>query len=205
MNYGGLHIIYENPKEPVEPRTDPYEGYDAESAFYDYLPSGARATIEIDGYRLDLPGMKFVSLVRALLPLAEQLATLPPDSWEQLRPFFPDLTPETRLYHLIIPDFLVWLPVVVFTTDGTTTRIHTRTLAEGGEGLDLIVWEERDRAEPVETTNRAIIEEIRSFLTHYLDDLSAAFPFILDDEIYQEYRLRIKALGDNEADSSSSH
>jgi hypothetical protein len=192
MERMGFKINYENPHNPV-PAPETYEGYDLESAFYDYAPSGARATIAINGYELEMTELKLVSLVRASLPLAESLSTLPSDDWPQLRKCLPHLPQEVKIYHLIFPDFILWLPVIVFASDGETIRIYTRTWAEGTEGK-LIVWEERDRAEPVEVPHRAVINEIRSFLVRYLDDLTTAYPFIRADEKYEEYQERIAAL-----------
>lgn len=53
---------------------------------------------------------------------------------------------------------------------------------------------DRDRADPVVVPTRAVIDELRAFLTAYLDDLVAAFPFIEADEKYRLYRRRIAAL-----------
>jgi hypothetical protein len=39
-----------------------------------------------------------------------------------------------------------------------------------------------------------VIEEIRSCLTKYLDDLAIALPFLRKDELYRQYRARLAAL-----------
>jgi hypothetical protein len=190
-----FRIVYINPRTPV-PEPERFETYSLKSALYDYRPKGIGAKLEIDGYSLDLrtPDLKFVDLVRNCLPLAEQLNTLPPDHWQNIRKYIPDLPEGFRVYEWLFVDFYAWLPKILFATDGTVVRIYTRTLAETA-GNPLIVWEERDRAEPVIVPRREVIEEIRSFLTQYLDDLSSAFTFILEDEMYLDWRKRLAALG----------
>jgi hypothetical protein len=39
-----------------------------------------------------------------------------------------------------------------------------------------------------------VIEEIRSCLREYLDDLAIALPFLRKDELYRQYRARLAAL-----------
>jgi len=186
MNF---RICYENPREPV-PQPELYEGYDLESAFYDYLPSGARATIAMDGYALEMTGLKFVDLVRSCLPLVEDLTKLPADASEELRASIPDLPEDAKAYYWLFGDFILWLPVIVFAIKGSEVRIYTRTRAET-EGNPWIVWSERDRAETVLVSHAALVEELLTFLSTYLDDLVGAFPFLARDEKYQEYRSRI--------------
>jgi hypothetical protein len=188
----GFRIVYENPRAPVA-APEPYEGYDVESAFYDHLPSGARATIAIDGYALELTGVKLVDLVRQSLPLAEKLSTLPADSSGELRQDIPDLPPDAKAYMLMFADFMFSFPYIVFARQGAVTRIYTRTASEE-QPSRLVVLPERDRADPVVVPTQAVIDEIRSFLTRYLDDVVAAFPFIAADEKYRSYRERIAAL-----------
>lgn len=190
----GFRIVYTNPRTPV-PLPERYEGYDLESALYDYLPTGIGATIELDGYALELrmPARKFIDFVRQSLPLAEKLSTLPPDTGDHDRQLMPELPPGTRVYSWLFADFMYRMPAIIFATDGETAWIFTRTLDES-EGHPLIVWEERDRAEPVLMPRTAVIEEIQVFLTRYLDDLVATFPFLREDKMYHDWRRRITAL-----------
>lgn len=190
----GFRIVYTNPQTPV-PLPERYEGYDLESAFYDYVPAGIGATVELDGYALDLrmPPRMFIGLVRQALPLAEQLSALPPDVADNERRSIPQLPPGTRVYGWLFADFMYLMPAIIFATDGESVWIFTRTVDES-EGLPLIVLPERDREEPVLVPRTAVIEEIRAFLTRYLDDLVAAFPFLREDEVYRDWRRRIAAL-----------
>jgi hypothetical protein len=188
----GFRINYASSRAPV-PKPTRYEGYDLESAFYDYMPKGLGATIEIDGYSLRLSDNKFVEFVRSCLPLAEQLQELPPETAKQLRKYFPALPAEFKIYSWLFADFMQWLPIIVFATDGKMTWLYTRTLDES-KGHPLVVLPGRDRVEPVKVPRSAVLKEIRSFLTRYLEDLSSALPFIRSDAIYKNYQARILAL-----------
>lgn len=187
-----FRILYENPHAPVTV-PEPYEGYDVESAFYDYLPSNARAAVALDGYRLELPGVKMVFWVRKSLTVAERLATLDGDPSEDRQRDFPELPPGAKICSILFADFLSWFPVLVFARKGDKAWLYTRTASENAP-FSLVVLPERDRAAPIVTTARKVIDEICTFLTAYLDDVAAAFPFIAADEKYQTYRQRIAAL-----------
>jgi hypothetical protein len=185
----GFRIVYENPHLPVE-TPEPFEDYDLRAAMYGYLGAGARAIVAIDGYSLEMTRLKIVDLVRSSMALWTQLHQLPPDSADDIRAALPDLPHDTRIYVWLFPDFMLWLPVIIFATDGTTVRIYTRTHAET-EDHPLIVWPERDLAEPVLVLHAAVLEELRVFLTRYLEDLAQAIPFMRDHPEYFEWRARL--------------
>ena len=190
-NRNGFRIRYQNPHLPV-PAPETYEGYDVVSAFYDHLPAGAHATISIDGYALDLTGLLFVTWVRQCLSLAEQICFGGADQSDYLRKFLPDLPPNARAYFWIAADIAIDSPILVFAVDGETVLIYTRTDANVS-GPQLIL-SDRDKEEPTRVPRPLFIKEIRSFLTKYLGDVVAAFPFLRKDELYRQYRARLAAL-----------
>lgn len=187
-----FRILYDNPRDPV-PAPERYEGYDLESAFYDHLPSGVHAQIRIGGYGLEMTDVRFVDLVRSSLTMAEQLATLPADASGQLRTSMSELPPKVKAYYWLFGDFVTWLPVIVFATDGTKVWIYTRTRAEA-DGGPLITWAERDEAQPVVVDRSAAIGELVAFLSRYVSDLLEAFPFLVDDEMFLRFGARLRAL-----------
>ena len=192
MDSAPFQILYECAKLPV-PEQERYESWDVESAFYDYLPAGARATLKIGAYKLELDRLMFVDWVRSSLPLAERIAGLLEDPKETLRQYFPDARPAVKLFSWTAADAMIHLPIIVFAVDGDRVSIYTRTLSEV-PGPELIVKENRDLKDPVVASRGEIIKEIASTLTRYLDDLAAAFPFLDADEKYREYRARVARL-----------
>jgi hypothetical protein len=190
MEPSPFQILYECPRFPV-PEKERYETWDVESAFYDYLPAAARATLKIGAYTLELDRLMFVDWVRHSLPLAERIAGLLPDPNEALRSYFPDAPPSAKLFSWTAADAMIHLPVIVFAVDGDRVSIYTRTHSESSA---LIVMENRDLKDPVVAPRGVIVKEIVSTLTRYLDDLAAAFPFLDADEKYREYRDRIARL-----------
>jgi hypothetical protein len=187
----GFRIRYQNSHLPV-PAPETYEGYDVVSAFYDYLPAGARATISIDEYALDLTGLLFVNWVRESLPLAEQIRSDGADQSDYLRKFLPNLPPDARIYFWIAADIAMHAPILVFAVDGDSVLIYTRT--DANVSGPLLIVSGQDREEPTVVPRALVIEEIRSCLTKYLDDLAIALPFLREDELYRQYRARLAAL-----------
>ncbi|ATB29733.1 hypothetical protein [Melittangium boletus] len=187
-----FRINYTNPRTSI-PTPEKYEGYDLESAFYDYKPKGLTVTLEIDGYSLPMSSSRFIEFVLACLPLAEQLRDLPPETPHQLRKHFPEVPSDFKFYSWMFVDFMQWFPIIIFATDRSMTWIYTRTQDESKEH-PLIVLPERDREKPVKVPRNLVIKEICVFLTRYLDDLSSAIPFIHSDTLYKKYRARIAAL-----------
>ena len=82
--------------------------------------------------------------------------------------------------------------MLVFVVDGEHVLIYTRSSASvGGPKLLLL---EGDREAPCTVEKRAVVEVITACIALYLDDLVAAFPFLLDDEVYQAQRKTIASL-----------
>lgn len=192
MNKVDFRIFYKNPKKPV-PQPELFEGYNLESALDDYLPCGAEARISIGSYVLEMTGIKFLDLVHSCLPLAEQLFKLSDNESNEIRESIPGLSPEVKIYYWLFGDFILWLPIIVFATDGMTVKIYTRTISEA-DGRSLIILPERDFSGPVAASHSAVAEEILTFLTHFLNDLVDAFPFLARDDKYQTYRNKINTL-----------
>jgi hypothetical protein len=184
-------IRYQNARRPVE-TPERYEGYDLVSAHYDYLPAGPSGTIVIGDYTVDLDGLIFVNWVRQSLPLAERIITDAPDDQADLRRFLPGLPREAKVHFWIAVDIPFHPPVLLFAHLGDQVAIYTRSSADVG-GPELICTE-ADREDPTVVPLSAVLSEIRSLLTRYLDDLAAAFPFIEEDNVYQKQRIRIAAL-----------
>ncbi|WP_434387245.1 hypothetical protein [Melittangium boletus] len=195
-----FHINYTGSRDSV-PLPEQYEGYDLESAFYDYKPKGLTVTLEMDGYALPMSSSRFIEFVLACLPLAEQLRNLSPENTHQLRKHFPEVPSHFKFYSWMFVDFMQWFPIIIFATDKSTTWIYTRTQDESKEH-PLIVLPERDREQPIKVPRNLVIKEICAFLTRYLDDLSSAIPFIRSDSLYKKYRARIAALNISQVVSS---
>jgi hypothetical protein len=187
----GFRIEYENAHLAVsEPEF--YEGYDVVSAHYDYLVAGPSATIAIGDYSLELAGLLFVNWIRESLPLAERIATSTPDDWPPLRETLPALPPGARVHFWIAADIPSHAPILVFVVDGDRVLIYTRSSANvSGPRLMLL---ERDREAPYVVARTAVVATVAECITRYLDDLVAAFPFLLQDEAYQSQRHRLLAL-----------
>jgi hypothetical protein len=184
-------IDYQNARRPVE-QPERYEGYDLVSAHYDYLPSGPSATIIIGDYSLDLDGLIFVNWVRESLPLAERLAANAPDDQADLRRFLPGLPQDARVYFWIAADIPFHPPLLLFASLRDQVLIYTRASASVG-GPQLICTE-ADREDPTTVPLSTVLSEISNLLTQYLDDLVGAFPFIEQDDVYQNQRSRIAAI-----------
>jgi hypothetical protein len=190
-----FRLHFSNPT-PLVPVPELYEDYDLESAFYDYFPDGMRVTLEIDSFTLEQRRHFLVFVVRELLPLAERLQILPTehDFAAEFRQDIPDLPPGCKAYCVQLVDFMDYWPVFIFATSDDDVAIYVRRTAGRGKP-GLVTWDlAGHRAEPVVVARRDVIDEIASFLSHYLDDLSDSFRFILEDEMYQQWRRRILAL-----------
>jgi len=176
------------------PLPDVHEGYDLESAYHDYDPAALSATVTVDGYALPLQSTGFVELVRAVLPLAEDLRAGPrAGSEDEYRKQLPEVPRHARIHTWTFPYYMTQLPVLVFAADGPGVSIYTRTLETSREPR-LVVQPGRDREAPVEVAREDVIAELRGFLSRYLDDVASAFPFIVDDPMYQDHVRRLAAL-----------
>jgi hypothetical protein len=184
-------IEYRNPHHPVS-KPDIFEGYDVVSAHYDYLASGASATIAIGEYSLELTGLVFVNWIRESLQLAEGIATSAPDYWPPLREMLPALPPGASVHFWIAADIPLHAPLLVFVVDGDRVLIYTRSSASVGGPILMLL--ERDREAAYVVPRTAVVTTIAECISKYLDDLVAAFPFLLDDEVYQSQRQRLQAL-----------
>jgi len=187
----GFAIRYANPRHPL-PAPDRGEEYDLVSAFYDYGPAGASAEIAIGDYRLYLSELKFINWVRQCLLLAEQILSGDLDQSDLLRRSMPDLPARSHAHYWIVADAPAHAPVLVFAVCGDDVLIYTRTAVDE-DGLTLRT-DRRDRTEPVIVPRRLVLDEIRAFLTAYLDDMVADLPFLAEDELYRRHRARIAAL-----------
>ena len=186
-----FHIEYAAPAGPVD-EPERYEGYDADSALYDFVRGGAEATVMVGPTRLPMRDVNFVDLVRSSLEIGEQLADRAPSTFEEVRARMPELPPDTRIYAWYVVDYVDEIPLVIFAAGAETVRIYTRTYM--GTNREVLSVGERDRSEPVTEPRDAVVTGIHSFLTRVFDDLVAAFPFLADDELYLGYRQRISAL-----------
>jgi hypothetical protein len=184
-------IEYCNPHRPVS-EPERYEGYDVVSAHYDYMAAGASATIAIGDYSLELSELVFVNWIRKSLALAEGIATGAPDFWPPLRETLPELPAGSRVHFWIAADIQWHAPILVFVVDGERVLVYTRSSANVS-GPKLIRLE-RDREAPYVFARTDVVATIADCISRYLDDLAAAFPFLLDDEVYRSERQRLLAL-----------
>jgi hypothetical protein len=189
-----LSIRYNNSRAPV-PVPDRYSTYDLESAFYDYEPAGISATVQLDGYSLDLEiFLAFVHLVRSSLEILEALLTRPVHpTLRELAAGYQEIPDQCTGTFWIVPEFRYNVPALVFIKHGDMVSIYTRTSTRDG----LKVLPERDLAEPVSVPYRDLVEEITRFMSQYLDDIAAAFPFLGSDDLYHQYRRRVAVLREN--------
>lgn len=199
MTQTSFRIRYENPRLCV-PQLDIFEGHDFDTAIYDHLECGANATLAIGSYELNMTGAKFADLLTSSLRMAELLTALPVEASEDFGDSLPDIPPQMKVYAWLFPHFMLWLPVIIFATNGKDARIYTRTMSEVRDGPRFIM-KESDREAPTIVPLAAVIEELRKFVVGYLDDIVEAMPSIVNDEKYQEYRRRITAIGAHEATS----
>ena len=188
-----FRIEYDGPREALPP-PELYDGYDADSAFYDFIDTGVRAMVVLGPTRLELTRVLFVDFLRSILAIGESLLALPAErSEEELHELLPEVPAAAKIYSWLAADWMMWIPLVIFATDGAAVWIYSRTRSEE-EGYPLIVKEGRDRAEPVIAPRPAVAAEIHAFLTRVFDDLAATLPFITSDALYRRYRERIDAL-----------
>jgi hypothetical protein len=186
-----LRIDYRNP-HLVVPQADLYEDYDVVSAYYDYEPAGPAVTIRICDYTIELEGRLLIDWMRSSLELLERMMAAAPDDWPGLRETLPELPSGALVYFWIASDIGYQPPVLVFVVDGKRVLIYTRRSASvGGPKLILL---KGDREAPYIVDLAAVLTAIATCLSLYLDDLVAAFPFLLKDEVYQSHRKRIAAL-----------
>ena len=186
-----FRVEYRNP-HLVAPTPDLYEDYDVISAFYDYEPAGPALTLHVCEYTLEFDGRLLIDWIRSSLRLAVRIHANAPDDWAGLRESLPELPAGTHVYFWIASDIAYQPPVLVFAVDGERVLIYTRSSASVG-GPKLLVLE-GDREAPCIVRRQAVLEAITSCITLYLDDLVAAFPFLLDDEMYQAQRETIASL-----------
>lgn len=189
--HSGFRIHYQNPRHSV-PAADVYEGYDLVSAFYDYLPAAACATIEVGDYVLDMSGLILINWVRECLPLAEQIRSDGADRSDYLRQFLPDLPSGAKAWFWIVADIPISAPILVFAVVGDRVLVYTRT--DANVSGPRLILSDADKEAPTSVLRDAFLAEIRGFLTKYLDDVVAAFRFLETDELYLQYRERIAAL-----------
>ncbi|WP_263352939.1 hypothetical protein [Acidicapsa acidisoli] len=186
-----FQIDYRNPHLAV-PQPDLYEDYDVVSAYYDYEPAGPAVTLRICDYNLDLNGRLLIDWMCSSLKLAERMMAGAPDDWPSLRETFPKSPPNARLYSWIASDIAYQPPALVFVVDGERVMVYTRSSASvSGPKLVLL---EGDREAPCIVDLATVLTAIATCLSLYLDDLVAAFPFLLEDEVYKSQRNRIAAL-----------
>jgi hypothetical protein len=185
-----FRLVYHAPKQPVS--VEPYEDYNAKSALLDLIQSGASTTVVVGATELPMARGNFFDCVRSMLRIGESLVTLSEEGDDEDRDVLAELPTNARVYAWLVADYIMWLPVLFFASDGERVWIYTRTRSED-EGNPLIVGD-RDREEPVIEPRDSVVAEIRFFLNRVFDDLIAAFPFLGTDELYVRYRQRIAAL-----------
>jgi hypothetical protein len=122
------------------------------------------ATVTVGEYELRLDGHCVDELREACTSLLETLAngkTAVTDA--DIRPQLPGVPPAAHLQAWMFPCFLVWMPVLVFATEGARTAIYTRTVSEE-PGMPLVVLPERDLQQPVFVETATIVDAATNFL-----------------------------------------
>ncbi len=193
MSQSGFHIHYESPSLPL-PEPDIPEDYDFGDAFADHVDCGACATLIIGADELRMTGGKFMDLFDSSVLMAEALRSLPAEEPGGFRDASLNLPSEMKVYSWLFSHFVMWLPVIVFATDGAEVRVYTRIRNEDRRGPRLIILPHWGHEDPVIVPRLAVLEELRGFVARYLDDLVEAMPFIADDDKYREYRRRMATL-----------
>jgi hypothetical protein len=127
------------------------------------------ATVTVNGYSLDLSGHCLDELSEACRSLLTALAHgTTADTDSDLRRQLPGVAPAALLHAWMFPCFMVWMPVLVFATEGPLTAIYTRTLSER-HGMPLVVRDGRDRDEPTIVATADVIREAQDFLAMIRD------------------------------------
>lgn len=173
------------------PQPERYEGYNLKSAIYDYYQD-AIATIRVDTYRLSLEGDSFAALVRWCLPLAEDMVNAAEGIALPHKDTLVGLPHGSNVYRLNFSHQGRVVPLIYFAAAGEEVWVYTRTW-NSYEGHRVVVGSD-DREAPSPTTRRAVVTAIHGFLSHYLDDISEALPFLREDTMYLEWRSRLAAL-----------
>jgi hypothetical protein len=131
--------------------------------------STERATVTVNGYSLELSGHCVEELSEACSSLLTALAhDTTADTDADLRRQLPGIALAARLHAWMFPCFMVWMPVLVFATDGPLTAIYTRTLSEQ-PGMPLVVLDGRDQKEPAVVATADVVREARDFLAMIQD------------------------------------
>ncbi len=190
MRLPGFHIRYENPSLPI-PEFEIPEDFEFEDAFAEHLEHGINGTLIVGTDELRFTGVKFMDFFYSTLKLVEQLSSLPDEAPGVVLGSLPELPFAAKIYSWIFGHFVMWLPVIVFATDGAEVRVYTRIWNEDRRGPRLIILPDWGHDDPVIVPLLAVLEELRGFVVRYLDDLVEAMPFIAGDEKYQEYRRRL--------------
>jgi hypothetical protein len=127
--------------------------------------TGAEAArVTVGEYELRLDGHCVDELRQACTSLLDALAhgeTAVTDA--EIRPQLPGVPAAARLQAWMFPCFLVWMPVLVFATEGARTAIYTRTVSEE-PGMPLVVLPERDLQQPVIVETATVVDAATSFL-----------------------------------------
>ncbi len=124
MSQSGFHIHYESPSLPL-PEPDIPEDYDFGDAFADHVDCGACATLIIGADELRMTGGKFMDLFDSSVLMAEALRSLPAEEPGGFRDASLNLPSEMKVYSWLFSHFVMWLPVIVFATDGAEVRVYT--------------------------------------------------------------------------------
>jgi hypothetical protein len=122
------------------------------------------ATMTVGEYQLRLDGHCVDELREACTSLLDALAhgeTAVTDA--DIRPQLPGVPSAAHLQAWMFPCFLVWMPVLVFATEGARTAIYTRTVSEE-PGMPLVVLPERDLQLPVIVETETIVDAATNFL-----------------------------------------
>jgi hypothetical protein len=199
-----IRFSFRNPSPHVEGPTaeERYETYDLVSALYDYKPPGLEVEVSIGGNTVATfcDGMVAYT-ARQLFSVADRLLSCPKDLDESawLRESAPDLPRDWRVY---CARWVEYRPpwVLSFATDGANVWVYQRSRVEVAEDIALRgvsrgrleVHEQRgDSLAPFRSTRCEILDELRAFLTRYLDDLIASFSFLRGEPIYEYWRSRL--------------
>jgi hypothetical protein len=154
-------LLLPPPQAPAR-RTVP--AVDPDDALYDLADAGARAVVELDGYRLELSGIGVAELAkgcRSLLAIIDGAAPLLAD--EELRGELPGAAPEAVIHQWLFSSWMYRIPVLIFAVTPARTWIATRTHEEG-PGWPLVVLAGRDLAELVAVDTGEVKGELNAFL-----------------------------------------
>lgn len=200
-----FRINYSSPAPRVESASDWYQGYNLIDALYDFSREETTVSVLV-GQQVLGPWRSWIVpyTAREFFEIANKLLVLPSDGddLEWIRESTPGLPPGAKAYCAVFADFQPAI-VLAFATDGRDVWIYRGQprqddIAKDGLSFPRFAVSSNgtDDDAPIKVSRQHVLDEVRAFLTRYLDDAIVSFPFLRGEPKYEHWRSR---LGDMQA------